>query len=410
VRIQYAAKQARISNAYKKWIGQNFGLKRFRALEKKKAGETAFKAWLRTNEKAQGKYGSLLDDLSSAQAEAEPYQLARELFIEYVYYGPEIIRFANRFDDLVENYTELETSGDLENVVASLKTTVEKHFKNYDLALDMKVFEAITPMYLENLDPDLRPDYFKNEFKSKHHSSIASLKNRLYGKSLFTNEEELLDVLNKMDAKRAKAIKGDLAYVIMKDVYRNYANDVRPMLATYNNKLDALMRDYVTAQQEMMPEKMFWPDANSTLRLTYGKVEGSRPRDGVEYLSHTTYKGIIDKYQPGHADFDLPQRMLDLYEAGDYGPYADEDGELYVCFTGSNHTSGGNSGSPALDADGYLIGLNFDRSWESTMSDIMFSPDLCRNIMVDIRYVLFVIDKYAGAKHIIDELDIVSSR
>lgn len=410
VRIQYAAKQARISNAYKKWIGQNFGLRRFKALEKKKEFETEFKSWLRRDKDAQKKYGTLLEDLSQAQGDAKPFQLARELFIEYVYYGPEIIRFANRFDRLVEDYDELKASGELEAKLESMKTGVKKYFKDYNLALDMQVFEALTPMYLKHLKQELHPDYFKNEYKSKHHSSIASLKNRVYGKSMFTNEEEVLELLKTMDAKKIKKIKNDLAFIIMKDIYRSYVNEVRPTLATHNNSIDALMSEYVMAQQEMMPEKIFWPDANSTLRLTYGKVEGSRPRDGVEYLSHTTFKGVIDKYQPGHSDFDLPQRMLDLYESGDYGPYADADGKLYVCFTGSNHTSGGNSGSPALDADGNLIGLNFDRSWESTMSDIMFSPDLCRNIMVDIRYVLFVIDKYAGAKHIIDELDIVTSK
>ncbi len=410
VRIQYAAKQARISNAYKKWIGQNFGLKRFNALEKKQEFEAEFNSWLQSDKEAQENYGGLLQDLSSARAEAEPYQLARELFIEYVYYGPEIIRFANSFDNLAENYEDLETSGELEATIESLKSRVEKHFKDYSLSVDMNVFEALTPMYLENLEPDLQPDFFKNEYRSKHHSSITSLKNRLYGKSVFVNKEVLLDMLDNMDVKGIKTLKSDLAFIIMRDIYRNYANEVRPLLASNNNKIDALMREYVTAQQEMLPEKMFWPDANSTLRLTYGKVEGSYPRDGVEYLSHTTYKGIIDKYQPGHPDFDLPQRMLDLYDAGDYGRYADDDGELYVCFTGSNHTSGGNSGSPALDANGHLIGLNFDRSWESTMSDIMFSPELCRNIMVDIRYVLFIIDKYAGAEHIIDELDIVSAR
>lgn len=410
IRIQYAAKQARISNAYKKWIGQNFGLKRFKALEKKRAFEAEFSDWLKTDRAMSSEYGSILGQLKSAQEDAERYQLARELFIEYVYYGPEIIRFANRFDKVVENYAELKANGELEAKLDGLRAQVKSHFKDYNRGVDMKVFEALTPLYLENLESELRPEFFANTYSSKYKSSVSYLKGKLYGSSIFADEEKVNALLDKFSEKSLKTIKSDLAYRVMKDIYRSYFNEVRPNLGTRMNRLDELMRDYVTAQQEMMPEKMFWPDANSTLRLTYGKVEGSEPRDGVQYLSHTTFKGVIDKYQPGHADFDLPQGLLDLYESKDYGPYADEDGKLYVCFTGSNHTSGGNSGSPALDADGNLIGLNFDRSWESTMSDIMFSPELCRNIMVDIRYVLFIIDKYANSQHIISELDITSKK
>lgn len=410
IRIQYAAKQARISNAYKKWIGQNFGLKRYKALDKKKEFEREFKAWLMTDTGMKAKYGDLPDQLRSAQDDAERYQLARELFIEYVYYGPEFVRFANRFDKVVENYDELKQEGELEKTIASLKNTVASHFKDYHRPTDMKVFEAITPMYLENLDKELRPEFFGLTFNTKYKSSAKYLSGKLYAKSMFMDENRMNALLDNFSEKSIKLIRADLGFKIMKDVYRSYFNEVRPNLGTRMNRLDELMREYVTAQQEMMPEKMFWPDANSTLRLTYGKVEGSEPRDGVTYLSHTTFKGVIDKYQPGHSDFDLPDGLLELYESKDYGRYADKDGKLYVCFTGSNHTSGGNSGSPALDADGNLIGLNFDRSWESTMSDIMFSPELCRNIMVDIRYVLFIIDKYAGAEHIIEELDITSSK
>ncbi|NND94579.1 MAG: hypothetical protein HKN45_06900, partial [Flavobacteriales bacterium] len=269
---------------------------------------------------------------------------------------------------------------------------------------------ALTPMYLDNLDSDLLPEFFKSDYAAKYKSSPSILGAKVYGSSMFMNEKKLLEFLNTFSEKSLKSLDKDLGFRLMDDVYNSYFNMVRPELATMNNRIDKLMREYVLAQQEMMPEKMFWSDANSTLRLTYGKVEGSKPRDGVEYLSHTTIDGVIDKYQPGHVDFDLPQKLIDLHTERDFGRYADEHGELYVCFTGSNHTSGGNSGSPALDADGNLIGLNFDRTWESTMSDIMFSPELCRNIMVDIRYVLFIVDKFAGAGHLVDEMEIVSRK
>ena len=156
----------------------------------------------------------------------------------------------------------------------------------------------------------------------------------------------------------------------------------------------------------MYPDHKHWSDANSTLRVTYGKLEGSQPMDGMNYLSHTTIDGIIEKYNTGQADFDLLPRMLELYNNKEFGDYL-QDGELWVCFTGSNHTTGGNSGSPVIDAEGNLLGLNFDRSWESTMSDYMFDASRCRNITVDMHYVLWMIDIYGGAKHIVDEMTIV---
>ena len=166
------------------------------------------------------------------------------------------------------------------------------------------------------------------------------------------------------------------------------------------------MRKYVEGMMVLYPEKTYWPDANSTLRLSYGKIEGSNPRDGVEFLPHTTLDGVVEKYIPGDAEFDLPERLLDLHKAKDYGAYA-VNGTVPVCFTSSLHTTGGNSGSPVLNGRGELVGINFDRSWESTMSDIQFNPDKCRNISVDIRYVLFMVDKYAGASHLVSEMQLV---
>jgi hypothetical protein len=165
---------------------------------------------------------------------------------------------------------------------------------------------------------------------------------------------------------------------------------------------------YTRELRKAFPKKVFPVDANSTLRLTYGKVEGSAPYDGMQYNPLSTARGILQKYVPGDPDFDMPERLVELLEARNYGDYANDDGELVVCFTGSNHTTGGNSGSPALDANGHLVGINFDRSWESTMSDILFDGSRCRNIMVDIRYVLWVMDVYAGAGHLVEEMTLVS--
>ena len=224
---------------------------------------------------------------------------------------------------------------------------------------------------------------------------------------LSNKKTKLKKLLNKLNSSNVKKVKQDPGFKLAKELYTSYFSAIRPKYNVLNSRFNVLMKDYIQAQKVLFPEKKFSPDANSTLRLTYGKVEGSNPRDGVNYTYYTTAQGVLDKYVPNHNDFDLPENLIQLIEDKDFGQYADENGQLRICFTGSNHTSGGNSGSPALNGKGQLVGLNFDRSWESTMSDIMFAPDICRNIMVDVRYVLFVIDKYAGAGHLIEEMNIV---
>ena len=203
-----------------------------------------------------------------------------------------------------------------------------------------------------------------------------------------------------------KKLEKDPAYILSKSILNKYIDDIKPKYSDLYYKMEDYMKLYVEAQMKYFPDKIFWADANSTLRLTYGKVESTVPRDGMKYTPTTTLDGIIEKNNTGNPDFEIPDRLRTLWQNKDYGRYA-EKGKLNICLLGSNHTTGGNSGSPTINGDGHLIGINFDRSWESTMSDIMFDEDICRNIMVDIRYVLWVIDKYAGAGYLVDEMTIV---
>ncbi len=411
VRIQYAAKQARISNAYKKWIGQNFGLTRNKAVEVKRAREKEFNELLKDNDDMRSMFNTVVKDLSGAYSDLEKYATARHLFIEYVYYGPEVLRFANSFDNLLANYEALSASGELADEISKLKSRTESHFKNYDRSTDKNIMDALTPLYMSMVDKGLQPDFFQKTLNSKYKGKVSVLSGKIYGASFFVDKERTLKALNGLNKGVVKKMKADPPFQLSSDFLRSYRSNVGPKITMHMKKIDELMRGYVKAQQIVYPEKTFSADANGTLRLTYGKVEGSKPKDGVIYRYYTTFDGVIDKYQPGHRDFDLPERLVELHKKGDYGRYADDEtGELHVCYTGSNHTSGGNSGSPSLDAEGRLVGLNFDRTWESTMSDIMFDPEICRNIMVDIRYVLFIIDEFAGAGHIIDELDLVKSK
>ena len=228
----------------------------------------------------------------------------------------------------------------------------------------------------------------------------------MFSKSFLTDESKLNDFLNNYSTSSIKKLINDPAFKLFQSIYELEKIIIRPEYFRLNDELNNLNRSYIQGLREMQKEKIFYPDANSTLRIAYGKVDDYFPRDGVHYDYFTTLKGIIEKDNPEIYDYKVPEKLKELYNNKNYGPYG-EDGVMKVCFTASNHTTGGNSGSPVINAEGYLIGINFDRNWEGTMSDIMYDPEQCRNISLDIRYALFIIDKFAGAKHLIDEMILV---
>lgn len=392
VRIKYTSKQARISNAHKKWIGQLLGLKEKDALQKKKDFEAEYLKRVPRD----GKYKNVLQDLKEVQKSFLKYDLARSMWVEIWYYGPEIIRFANGFEGMLKDESYMET-------FRKKNEGYRGFFKNYDMSVDKAVFEKLIPMYVKTLDHDLRPDEIP--VNKMDYGLYADM---VYSKSVFCDSVKLKKFLAMSQKKQRKVLAKDPAFKLAQSILYTYKGEVEPMFYEYYIKKEALMKKFLAAQMEYFPEEKFFADANSTLRLTYGKIEGTAPRDGMAYTYYTTIDGIIQKNNTGEADFEIPPRLRELWEAEDFGPYT-TDGQLRVCLLGSNHTTGGNSGSPALNGEGHLIGINFDRSWESTMSDIMFDPSICRNIMVDIKYVLWVMDVYAGAGHLVQEMDLVDA-
>jgi hypothetical protein len=409
-RIKYASRYASVANGWKKWIGEMQGVEQTNGLERKMNYEMEFMERLKSDRKLMAKYEAVLPALNQKYLERESWMKQSTYYIELFYYGSMINRKAFNLDRLLGKEAEGEELSKLAN---DIEENLNDRLDANSLKIEKNTLARLYPLFLESL-PESQRFSLLDEYAQEAKGDWLSWLDKATEKSIFTSEKaskKFLKVLRKKGVKEAKQwlLEKDSFYKLHAESYSWFLNDVRPELARIGDEIDALMRDYMKAQMEVFKERRFYPDANSTMRLSYGKVEGFSPKDGMYYNVQTDLEGVIAKYVPGDYEFDLPQKLIDLYEAKDYGDYATEDGRLPVCFIASNHTTGGNSGSPALNARGELIGLNFDRLWEGTMSDINYDASICRNIMVDIRYVLFIIDKFAGATHLIEEMELVST-
>lgn len=398
IRIQYASKQARIANAWKKWIGQIAGLRELKAVDKKQAWEAEYTQRANSKEAWKEEYGTVVAELKAIHEKYQNYHLARSLFIEYFYVGNEFMTFAMRFYDLANKYEDLASEEKLEAELESLRKAAKSFFKDYNKDIDRAIVMAKTPYYIEQMDPELLPNGFSENW--------ANMLEEIFSESILLDEENLLAFLEDFDAEKADKLSADPALDFATLMQVNYVGRVAPLYQELNTQEQELLQRYVDGLLTMFPNRSNWSDANSTMRIAYGVVDGSAPHDGMKYLHYTTIDGIMQKHATENPDFELTDRFIELYEKGDFGDYT-QDGELWVCFTASNHTTGGNSGSPVIDAKGRLMGINFDRSWESTMSDFMFDESRCRNIVVDIRYVLWVIDHYGEAGHLVEEMKLV---
>lgn len=401
VRIQYASKDAGVANTWKKMIGESKGIREKRGVERKQAFEKDFIAWV--NQNTVSDYKKLIPAFEKEFSELEPYEKA----FYYIYeagYGVELFDFVSSFEILIPNQNLIlpEGSG---NSIEKMERRTKSFFKDYYMPIDKEVAEALLTIYKDEQPADFRPD-FLNEIDKKFNGNVKSYVDYLFEKSIFTSQEKVENFLKSYTDKKYKKILNDPAYKAYMSLQR-FGLQISNKLQISSNRLDSLRRIYMRAQMEMQPQKHFYPDANFTLRVSYGKVCGFEPKDAVTYSHFTTLDGIMAKENPDIYDYVVEKRLKDLYKAKDYGRYADKDGSMHVAFVASNHTTGGNSGSPILNADGQLLGLNFDRCWEGTMSDLIYDPTICRNISVDIRYVLFIIDKFAGARHLVDEMTIV---
>lgn len=397
IKIQYASKYASIANYWKKWIGETQGLKKSNAVAVKRETEKAFQQKIVKAGKEK-EYGTLLADFDKNYAEIAPYAVSREYFTEVVLRNTELLSTGYKLYQL-EQVFKAKGEQSFTDRKNNLITALADFYKNFNATVDEKVFEQLIELYATKSPKQFLP-------QSLAKVNAKNLASEIYTKSKLQNYAGLKQLLSGDTRTVLTNLNNDPGFLLVKELADKYSKEVAPKYDEINLTITALQRTYMKAQLEFNTESRIFPDANSTLRVTYGKVKGYEPKDATVYTPITYLDGVMEKYIPGDYEFDVPKKLVDLYNTKDYGPYG-VNGKMPVCFIGTNHTTGGNSGSPAIDAQGNLVGLNFDRVWEGTMSDLYYDPSICRNIMVDVRYILFIMDKYAGATNLISELKLV---
>jgi len=401
VRIQYASKYAGTANYWKYYIGQTKGLKRLKVYDKKLALEVRFSAWVDANPAREAKYGEALPDIEKGYDILKQYNLSRRYYREAISRGSEILGFAGRFGTLRKLLDEKAEQEKIDRAVKGLRSYTERHFKNYNANIDQNLLAAMMKMYYLNVPADQQPEMLK-KLAEKYNDDFTDWAAIIFEKSIFSSPEKVYALL---DNPKAKTIAKDPAYEAIKAFSDNY-EVISDKMAEADKYLARGNRLFMAGLREMDKDKVFYPDANFTMRLSYGTVQDYYPGDAVRYEYFTTLDGVMEKEDPDNWEFVVPAKLKDLWKDKDYGIYGDGD-VMPVCFLTDHDITGGNSGSPVINGDGELIGLAFDGNWEAMSGDIAFEPALQRTINVDIRYVLFIIDKYAGAQNIIDELTIV---
>ncbi|MEN8203812.1 MAG: S46 family peptidase [Bacteroidota bacterium] len=396
IRIQYATKYRRVSNAWKKWQGIILGLNRNKAVELKLEEEEEFRLWVAAQGERQMKYDRVLDEFARLYEEMEQYEVAVSMMNEAIM-AVELFGQAPRIGEMMRQ------GMDKEMLVAQ----ADRFFKDYHRPIDRDIFASMLEAYHREMPERFIPPFY-DQIQRKYKGDYAGFAEDTYNKTVFGSREKMMKLFDKYEDNPEGALEQ-----LGKDPVLDYLGQFRtlylvgitPSYGELQDELEATYKIYMAALLEKEQDRLLFPDANFTMRLAYGKVDSYKPRDGVHYQYQTCLSGIMDKGREDFEDYRVPEKLTQLYESKDFGKYG-VNGTMPVCFIASNHTSGGNSGSPVLDAHGRLIGINFDRNWEGTMSDVHYDPSLCRNIAVDIRYVLFIIDKFADASYLIDEMDI----
>lgn len=416
VRLAYAPKYASVSNYWKYFIGQTKGLKNLDVYGKKIAIEQDLNTWINKKKSRKKRYGNPLADIEKAYEEIVKYNLPFYYHLE-AGFGIEFVKSGYKLYSLAKVLKdETMEDSEIEAKISSYNNLWRNNFKEYNPAIDKKVFAAMIELFIEDIDDQFIPDVFKKEnfdsgetrlfkdFKSSSNGDLDAFVDYVFSNSMLVNQERMMAFYENPDA---ATLESDPGYIIANSVYESYKN-ISAKRGPSLGDLEKGRRNFIAALREMNNEKDYYPDANSTMRLSYGKVLSYDGRDAVHFHYLTTLKGVMEKEDPSNPEFIVEPKLKALHEAKDYGQYS-TDGNLYVGFLTNNDITGGNSGSPVINGSGHLIGTAFDGNWEAMSGDIAFEPDLQRCINLDIRYTLFIIDKFAGASHLIDEMTIIKN-
>ncbi|MBN2863012.1 MAG: S46 family peptidase, partial [Bacteroidales bacterium] len=401
INIQYASNYSRSSNYWKYSIGMNAQLEKLDVISNKQAIEDQFHKWVNAEAGRKERYGEALNLIKSSIEDRAEYLNAQQYLSECMQ-GCEILDFSPYASLLL---TVLK-SGDKEYIEQTISRTREnlgRIYKNYSAATDRKSTKAMLKLYRDDVPVKFHPDFYIKTVDKKFNGNIDKFVDDIFDRSIFASKDRLNQFLNKPVAKN---LENDPVALTASSIYK-VTDLVSEEISRFDDDLNKGRRLWIAALMEMTPEKTQYPDANSTMRLTYGTIQDYDPKDAVTYKHFTTTEGVMEKYKPGDYEFDLPQRYIDPYNKSEYGRYASRRGYMPVNFLTTNDITGGNSGSPVLNAEGELIGLAFDGNWEAMSMDVAYEASLQRTIAVDIRYVLWIMDIYAGAGHLVDEMTIV---
>lgn len=400
INIQYASKYSSSSNYWKYSIGMNTQLERLDVIAEKQSIEEQFNSWIGSDEAKREKYGQAVDLIKRAVEGRAEYLNAQQYLSECIQ-GFELLGF-NSFGSLLLTVLKSDDEKYVAQTISRTLGTLGEIYKDYSPSTDRKSAKAMLRLYRDDVPEKFHPDFYAKIVDRKYKGDIDKFIDDIFDKSLFANEDKLRTFLGKPSV---KTLENDPVAEIAASINK-MIDFVSSEISRFDEDINKGRRLWIAALMEMSPEKTFYPDANSTMRLSYGSVQDYDPRDAVTYKHYTTIEGVLEKYKPGDYEFDLPERFIDLAQRKEFGRYASSEGYMPVCFLTTNDITGGNSGSPVLNGKGELIGLAFDGNWEAMSGDVAYEPTVQRTIAVDIRYVLWIIDIYSGAGHLIDEMTI----
>ena len=398
VKIQYSSKYSGSTNYYKNSVGQEAALKSLKVADKKKELEDQFTKWIAQDPALQKKYGEALNLIKSSIDGRAPFNNAGQYFSECFAQGSEIIGFAGSLGGALSALVAEKDPTKQAESAKAMKNMLAGYYKDYNMPTDKKVTAAMFELFCKDIEAQYKPDIY-DLINKKFKGCGVEFSAKMFATSMFCDQAKVEAVLDKPSQ---KVLDNDLAYIASKSIAKK-SGDIRNELAKFSTDLAKGQRLWIDGLMAMQKDRVFYPDANSTMRLSYGNVKSYDPIDAVHYKYFTTLDGVMQKEVPGDWEFDVPAKLKELYKAKDYGIYG-EGGVMKIGFISNNDITGGNSGSPVLNAKGELVGLAFDGNWEAMSGDVSFEPDLQRTISVDVRFVLFIMDKYAGAKHLVDEM------